>query len=177
MAFWKADRKTSAKIIELVEQAKRAERAADKFSRSLGATHPVYIVSIFGDWGLVGFVFDDPEKVDREKFCKTRRGWKCWSVRRTKKNAELLKQVESHHFGHAAQVSELIGLKQWRGDGKVEIPGVSVVGKTAYIEADARKLHGCVRITDLQFERAMKRKTASGKKSASGKRKSLAAKD
>jgi hypothetical protein len=79
MAFWKADRETSAKIISLVEQANRAERAAASFARSLGATHPVYMCNIFGDWSLVGFIFNDPEKVDREKFCKTRRGWKCWA--------------------------------------------------------------------------------------------------
>ncbi len=164
MAFWKADRETSAKIIELVEQANRAERAAASFARSLGATHPVYMCNIFGDWSLVGFIFNDPEKVDREKFCKTRKSWLGWGVRRVKKNAELLKQVESHHFGHNVKVSELIGLKQWRNDGKVQIPGVSVAGGTAYIEADARKLKGCVRITDMEFERAMKRKTASGKR-------------
>lgn len=152
--YWKADKETSANIISHLKDWKRVMRKARELKVRVGAKD-VYTSNGFTKKYVSGFVFDDASKVDRKQFCKLKNTSDGWKPRANTPLAREMERLESDCVG---SIMELIGMKLFGPGATVRTPGILNVKGTVYLVLpdDVKKPRGCVRISDIEYEKATK---------------------
>lgn len=156
LRYWKADSKTSAQIIEWVNDWNKKVRAARRLAKSIGAER-LYLSS-GTDPQVIGFAFASPP--NRRLFVRLKNTLDGWKPR---SGSELFVKIREFACEAQRKTMELVGIE--RGlefvDGGFQLTsvGIHVVGKTAYLSTriNTEKMRGCMRISDIQYERATKK--------------------
>lgn len=155
MKFWKADKVTSAKIIELMKQRQAVFAKARKMAKRLGADPKkvYYSDSPFGVTTVSGFVFEVPPPTNQWIRLKgTNDGWCPRS--RSETHTEM-HELKSNAIG---QICDLLGLEMISPQLTSNVPGIHPVGDVVYLQTRHGDPKGCKRITDIVFERATAQK-------------------
>jgi hypothetical protein len=155
--YWKADAATSAKIVGWMRDWEKALNAARKLAKSLGASNVYTSYGGHGDPCVAGFAFCEPP--DKKLFAKLKNTTDGY---RPRAGSALEKQVDEFRCHAAAETMQLVGVKpglEFGDDGfYMTGVGIHIVGKVAYLTTRANKAKGCKRISDIEYERATKKK-------------------
>ena len=151
--YWKANKETSKKIADLYAAWKKIVDRATELSASLGGSNKGVLTSRgLGSMYVVGFIFDDDSKVDKKQFVRLKNSSNGWRPRRNK--SESSKEFYEMRSYLLDDIANLIGMKPWQGTA-FHSPGVMFHRGTAYVSTPdyVKKAKGCVRISDLQYEK------------------------
>lgn len=152
MKFWKADKKTSAKITDFLNEWEEVVNAARKLAKKVGATRKMYESTSYGERRVIAFVFKDETTIDKKKWCRRKNTADGWQPR---VKSELYGEFRSLHSHCVAEVMDLIGMSMFSGV-NVRQPGVAIIKDTAYlVTPDDVVAKGCKRISDIQYEKTI----------------------
>jgi len=163
--YWKANAKMSADIKVLLDRRAKLFKNIRKFAKEMGADPKDFVYS---DWGgttvLKALIFKTPP--DMTVWCHAKNidnGYRP----RAKKKSELCERWDALQDTAIDDVMQLIGMHRSitfsNGGFGITRPGVTWVGDVAYLTiSNDTKPKGCIRISDLTFEKATnpKRKPA-----------------
>lgn len=158
--YWKADKETSKKILDYLEEYTDIKKRAYIMSRKIkGASRScIYTSSMGSSFRVDGFVIKDESKVDKKVLCRVKNTTDGW---RPRANTKLYAEFRKLQSCAMDRVMELIGMELFRAtpDGLVwRTPGIMDVDGTVYLKTTADcPGHGCKRITDIEYERATTR--------------------
>lgn len=148
--YWKASGELSKKILAQIDIGSEAIHQAYFIAKEIGAWQ-VYSSNGFFGTNIDGFTFRKPEDVPRgwTRIKGTKDGWK------PRANSEIGKRLASLATKHVSAIRDLIGM-EFIGPGmQVRSPGVKFgPGMQAYVAVpDDVTPKGCVRVSDLEWER------------------------
>ncbi len=162
LTFWKCTPKVSAEIIAAWKVWQKTLAAANRLAKSYGGTGTYTCRGTFGDPFVVGIAFDNPP--DKKLFVKlknTANGY------RPRANTELERQLKDFGCDCIRLAMKLTGIKSSMtaedGGFYINSAGVSLIGKTVYLETHGTPTKGGRRVSDITFERATKQPKASRK--------------
>lgn len=153
--YWRVGAQLKPQVFALIAQRTKVLECGRKLARKHKAAELVF----YDSWGrtrIAGFRFrGDPP--DPKLFVRIKREPHCW---RPRAGTPLAKELQTLHTDAILKLMDLIGMQLFYGN-QVYTPGYheSKDGKQGYLVLPAHvKPKGCYRVSDIAFERAVKRR-------------------
>ena len=154
LRYWKANKDTAKQITAFMSEWDDVKKAACKLARKVGATTRTYRGG-YTTLEIQAFRFKDESKIDTTQWCRLKGTHDGWRPRRN--GSELQKPFAKLRSDFMGKIMDLIGMNLFGPNLRCSTPGIAVVGDDVFLVTPADvNVKGCRRITDVQYERAVK---------------------
>ena len=159
VTYWKANATLSSEIIKLLNRREAMFRRVKAFAQQMGANPKDFVYS---DWAgtttLGALLFSIPP--DPKLWCKVKNVDNGYRPR-TNRSGELYKRWQEFKDDAINDVMQLIGMSRGvffsNGGFGIQRPGVALVNGVAYLSIpDDTKPKGCIRVSDVTYEKVTK---------------------